>query len=133
MTADEVFGHWSEVREGLFQALDKLNDAQLDFVPREGLWSLGKAARHIANAEEGWFRYIVTHELSEWLPRTTLPSNALRLCCQRFTPAPRLSSKLWTLPPWIKCSRCPGMENSRCVGSSGTFWSTKSITGARSF
>jgi uncharacterized damage-inducible protein DinB len=66
MNAKELSGHWTQVRMGLFQALDKLNDAQLDFVPREGLWSLGTVARHIANAEEGWFRYAVTRELDEW-------------------------------------------------------------------
>jgi uncharacterized damage-inducible protein DinB len=66
MNAKELFGHWAEVREGLLQALDKLTDAQLDFVPREGLWSLGTVARHIANAEGGWFRYAVARELAEW-------------------------------------------------------------------
>lgn len=66
MNARELFGHWDEVRDGLFRALDRLTDAQLDFVPREGLWSLGTVARHIANAEEGWFRYVVTGELTEW-------------------------------------------------------------------
>ena len=32
MNALTMFGHWSEVRDGLFQALDKLADEQLDFV-----------------------------------------------------------------------------------------------------
>ncbi len=53
MNANEVFGQWATVREGLLSALDQLSDAQLDFVPREGLWSLGTVARHIAGAEEG--------------------------------------------------------------------------------
>lgn len=66
MNALELFEHWAEVRDGLFQALDKVTDEQLDFVPREGLWSLGTVARHIANAEEGWFRYAVSRELGEW-------------------------------------------------------------------
>ena len=66
MNAFELFGHWTSVRKGLYQALDLLADEQLDFVPREGLWSLGHVARHIANAEEGWFRHIVTGELEEW-------------------------------------------------------------------
>jgi uncharacterized damage-inducible protein DinB len=66
MNADELFGHWKEVRKGLFQALDRLADTDLNFVPREGLWSLGTVARHIANAEEGWFRYAGTRELAEW-------------------------------------------------------------------
>ena len=66
MNAFELFGHWTSVCKGLYQALDLLADEQLDFVPREGLWSLGHVARHIANAEEGWFRHIVTGELEEW-------------------------------------------------------------------
>jgi uncharacterized damage-inducible protein DinB len=66
VNAFELFGHWTSVRKGLYQALDLLADEQLDFVPREGLWSLGHVARHIANAEEGWFRHIVTGELEEW-------------------------------------------------------------------
>jgi uncharacterized damage-inducible protein DinB len=66
MNANELFGHWTVVRRGLLQALDELTDAQLGFVPRAGMWSLGTVARHIANAEEGWFRYAATRELAEW-------------------------------------------------------------------
>ena len=54
------------VRHGVEQALDGLTDEQLAFVPREGLWSLGTVACHIANAEDGWFRYVATRELDEW-------------------------------------------------------------------
>jgi uncharacterized damage-inducible protein DinB len=61
-----LFGHWEVVRRYLVEALQLLEDCQLDFVPREGLWSLGETARHIARAEEGWFRYAVTREHSEW-------------------------------------------------------------------
>ena len=66
MNAVEMFSHWESVRQGLYAALDLLTDEQLAFVPREGLWSLGTVACHIATAEEGWFRYIVTGELTEW-------------------------------------------------------------------
>jgi uncharacterized damage-inducible protein DinB len=66
MNAKDWFGHWAEVRSGLVQALDQLHPGQLDFVPRAGLWSLRQTACHIAGAEEGWFRYIVTHELNGW-------------------------------------------------------------------
>ncbi len=41
MNAKELFNRWIEVRSSLIRALDQLNDEQLDFVPREGLWSLG--------------------------------------------------------------------------------------------
>jgi len=66
MNAKELFGHWTQVRRDLFRALDRLTDEQLEFVPHKGLWSLGTVARHIANAEDGWFRYAVTRELDEW-------------------------------------------------------------------
>ena len=66
MNAKELFGHWADVRAGLLQALDKLDDAQLCFTPREGLWSLGQTVCHIAGAEEGWFRFCVTHEIKGW-------------------------------------------------------------------
>ncbi len=66
MNTMEVFSHWRVVRQGLIEALDELADVQLDFVPREGLWSLSTVARHIANAEEGWFRYAVTRQHAEW-------------------------------------------------------------------
>lgn len=66
MTAAELFSHWQTVRRDLLRALDMLSDEQLAFVPREGLWSLGRVTRHIARAEEGWFRYVVTRELAEW-------------------------------------------------------------------
>ncbi|MFN2292195.1 MAG: DinB family protein [Anaerolineae bacterium] len=66
MNASERFSHWRTVRRGLLDALNMLTDAQLAFVPREGLWSLGTVARHIAEAEEGWFRHLVTGELDEW-------------------------------------------------------------------
>lgn len=66
MNAAERFRHWQSVRRGLMEALDKLNDEQLGFVPRDGLWSLGQVACHIADAEDGWFRHVVTGELDEW-------------------------------------------------------------------
>lgn len=66
MNAQEIFKHWSEVRQGLLAALDTITDAQMDFTPREGLWSLRQTVIHIAGAEDGWFRYVVTHELSGW-------------------------------------------------------------------
>jgi len=68
MNAAELFSHWKSVRQGLYEALDLLTDEQLAFTPREGLWSLGTVACHIANAEDGWFRYIATGELDEWPP-----------------------------------------------------------------
>ena len=39
---------------------------ELNFKPFESAWSVGEILLHIANAEEGWFRYAVTRELDEW-------------------------------------------------------------------
>jgi uncharacterized damage-inducible protein DinB len=61
MDATTLFSHWKDVRAGLVLALDKLTDAQLDFVPRAGLWSLRETVCHIAGAEEGWLRHYVTN------------------------------------------------------------------------
>lgn len=35
-------------------------------MPREGLWSLGQVACHIAEAEDGWFRHVIQGELADW-------------------------------------------------------------------
>ena len=32
----------------------------------EGLWPLGTVACDIANAEDGWFRYVAARELDAW-------------------------------------------------------------------
>jgi uncharacterized damage-inducible protein DinB len=66
MNAFEPFAHWIAVRRGLVNALDRLADEHLAFSPGRELWTLGTVARHIANAEDGWFRYVVTAELDEW-------------------------------------------------------------------
>jgi len=66
MDAKTIFTHWKQVRQGLLEALDKLTDEQLQFKPHPSLWSLAETVRHIAEAENGWFRHVVTHELDSW-------------------------------------------------------------------
>ncbi len=66
MNAKTLFGHWDQVRVDLLRALDMVTDEQLTFTPREGLWSLGRVAVHIASAEDGWFRYVVQRQLPGW-------------------------------------------------------------------
>ena len=66
MQTATLFNHWREVRQALLAALDQLSDNQLGFTPCKGLRSLGQTACHIAGAEEGWFRYCVTHEIDGW-------------------------------------------------------------------
>jgi len=66
MHADQLFGHWDAVREGLFQALDQLTDEQLRFTPRPELRTIGAVACHIASAENGWLSHIVWRETADW-------------------------------------------------------------------
>ena len=56
---------WETIRGGLALALDRFRDDDLEFVPFEGSWVVGRIALHIASAEEGWFRHVVTGELEE--------------------------------------------------------------------
>ena len=65
MNAKSLFHYWSQVRQGLFEALDKLTDAQLDFVPHPGLWSLRETVCHIAGTEDGWLRYYAANRWHE--------------------------------------------------------------------
>ena len=65
MNSAVLFGYWKQVRQGLVEALDMLTNAQLDFVPRQGLWSLRETVCHIAGTEEGWLRYYTTNRWHE--------------------------------------------------------------------
>jgi uncharacterized damage-inducible protein DinB len=56
MNSQELFMHWNEVRSGLLAALEKINDEQLNYIPRPGLWSLRETVVHIAGTEDGWLR-----------------------------------------------------------------------------
>jgi uncharacterized damage-inducible protein DinB len=71
MNAKEMLQYWSEVRAGLNQALGQFGDEELEFRPRENLWSLGQVARHIANTEDGWFGYVAWRKYPEWPPDLT--------------------------------------------------------------
>jgi uncharacterized damage-inducible protein DinB len=66
MNTAVIAEHWRRMGRDLLRALGMLTEEQLALVPRDGLWSLRKVARHIAEAEEGWFRFAVTRELEEW-------------------------------------------------------------------
>lgn len=75
MNVTGLFRHWNNVRQGLFAALDKLPDDQLGYSPRPGLRTFHEITCHIAGAEDGWFRYCVTHELRGWEEAEYQPSD----------------------------------------------------------
>ena len=66
MVPENLFSHWVLVRKGLITLIEKFNELDLNFEPYPGGWPVGQIMVHIANAEEGWFRYAVTKEIEEW-------------------------------------------------------------------
>jgi uncharacterized damage-inducible protein DinB len=72
MKPKEFFVHWKVVRKGLLKVIKLFQEDELHFKPFKGAWSVGEILLHIANAEEGWFRYAVTGEFDEWPSGHTL-------------------------------------------------------------
>ena len=72
MKPSEFFAHWKLVRRGLMAVLDGFQESELHFKPYEGSWCVGEILLHIADAEDGWFRYAVAHEYHEWPSSYTL-------------------------------------------------------------
>jgi uncharacterized damage-inducible protein DinB len=66
MSLRAFFGHWEQVREGLLATIDKFSEAELAHQAFEGAMPVGRIALHIADAEEGWFQYVVTRQRSGW-------------------------------------------------------------------
>lgn len=68
----QLFAHWQQVRRGLIETANKFTDADLAFVPFEGSWSVGQILCHIADAEAGWFQYVIHREYEKWPDQFTL-------------------------------------------------------------
>ena len=66
MKLSGLFAHWSEIRTDLVMTIDKFTNDELNYIPANTDWSVGKIMLHIAEAEEGWFHYAVTQNLKEW-------------------------------------------------------------------
>ncbi|MCA9956927.1 MAG: DinB family protein [Ardenticatenaceae bacterium] len=71
MSLDQYFRHWQPIRTNLLATIDKFSDRELAYVPFPGSRSVGQIIRHIANTEDGWFRYVVMQEAREWPPEFT--------------------------------------------------------------
>ena len=72
MDAKEIFSHWKIVREDLIYTVEAFEEEDLFFKPFESSWTVGKIMLHIANAEDGWFRFVVLRDLPGWPSRHTL-------------------------------------------------------------
>ena len=66
MTPEEFFGHWKWVRKGLLETLEKFEEHELGYVAYPGGMPVGRILLHIADAEEGWFRHVITRERDDW-------------------------------------------------------------------
>lgn len=66
MKPSEVFSHWKRVRDGLFHTIDLFTDDELLYTPAGTTRTVGRTMLHIADAEDGWFQYVVKKELDKW-------------------------------------------------------------------
>lgn len=66
MKPSEFFSHWKPVRQGLLEEIDSFGDKELAYRACPECWPAGQIMIHIANAEEGWFRYVIQKQLREW-------------------------------------------------------------------
>jgi uncharacterized damage-inducible protein DinB len=74
MKPNQIFSHWKQIRADLLSTIDKFDNDELVYAPFETSWCVGQIVLHIANAEEGWFRYAVSRELDKW-PEQYRPEN----------------------------------------------------------
>jgi uncharacterized damage-inducible protein DinB len=77
LSLGEFFSHWTGVRAGLLETINKFQDDELIHVPFEASRPVGQIMLHIGDAEEGWFRYVVKRDLGQW-PEYALDSYPTR-------------------------------------------------------
>jgi uncharacterized damage-inducible protein DinB len=83
MKASDLFSHWKQVRTGLMETIDRFDEDQLGYVPFAGSWSVGEIMLHVADAEDGWFRHVVSRELEEWPVHYTVENYPDRTAIKR--------------------------------------------------
>jgi len=72
MEPQEFFSHWNQVRTDLIATIELFTDEELAIAPFAKSWPIGQIMLHIADAEDGWLRYVVTQEITEWPNEYTL-------------------------------------------------------------
>ncbi|MEJ2597122.1 MAG: DinB family protein [Anaerolineales bacterium] len=63
-----ILDHWKNVRTGLLETIDKFDQAELDFKPYAGRWSVRQLILHIAQEENGEFNYGIRQVMDEFPP-----------------------------------------------------------------
>ncbi|HNS51626.1 MAG TPA: DinB family protein [Anaerolineae bacterium] len=66
MHLDALFAHWRQVDADLRVMMGLFGEEDLAYTPFPGSWSVGQILLHIADAEEGWFRFVATREYDQW-------------------------------------------------------------------
>lgn len=72
MKPKDIFSHWDQIRTELIATIESFDNQELIYTPYSGSWSVGKIMLHIADAEDGWLRYVISRELDEWPDHYTL-------------------------------------------------------------
>jgi uncharacterized damage-inducible protein DinB len=76
MLAEYLRSHWAAVRAGLLETVAKFDDADLDFAPFDGAYSVRRLVLHIAHEEYGEVQHGITQALPSW-PEDFDPAAAL--------------------------------------------------------
>ena len=63
-----LISRWDSVRAGLLATIGKFEDRDLDFRPRDGLWSARQIMLHVVQEENGEFNFGLTQTLPEFPP-----------------------------------------------------------------
>jgi uncharacterized damage-inducible protein DinB len=66
MKPDQIFSQWKKIHDDLLSTIDNFDEDELAYKPFETSWSVGEIALHIANTEEGWFRYVVARKYDQF-------------------------------------------------------------------
>jgi uncharacterized damage-inducible protein DinB len=66
VNANYLLKHWKNVRAGLLETIDKFSQAELDFKPYAGSWSVRQLILHIAQEENGEFNYGIHQVIKEF-------------------------------------------------------------------
>jgi uncharacterized damage-inducible protein DinB len=59
---------WDRVRSGLIETIDKFHDADLDFAPFRGAFSVRELVLHIAQEEFGEVQFGIARQIGEFPP-----------------------------------------------------------------
>jgi uncharacterized damage-inducible protein DinB len=66
MNINYLLKYWENVRAGLVATIDKFDQAELDFKPLAGGWSVRQLILHIAQEENGEFNYGIRQVIKEF-------------------------------------------------------------------